>query len=177
MLLKGKALSLSREYGKGWTLSILLDDDSVENAKNAVDALKNDVPVEVKDYRRKRSLDANAYAWVLIGKIASTLRHSKLDVYRSYIRDLGDNFTFLAVQDNAAEAFRRTWEAQGDGWLVDEVPCKLTGCKKFCCYYGSSVYDSRLMSVLIDRLVTDAKELGIETLPPNELERMVTEWK
>lgn len=177
MQLKGKALSLSREYGRGWTLSILLDEDSVEGAKNAVDAFKSDISVEVKDYRKKRSLDANNYAWVLIGKIAVVLRRSKLDVYRSEIRDLGDNFTFLAVQDNAAEAFRRTWEAQGDGWIVDEVPCKLNGCKKFCCYYGSSVYDSRLMSVFIDRLVQDAKELGIETLPPNELARMVQEWK
>lgn len=177
MNLKGKAVSLSREYGKGWTLSILLDDNYVEIAKNAVDAFKADVSVDLREYRKRRSLDANSYAWVLIGKMAVALRRSKLDVYREEIRSLGDNFTFLAVQENAAESFRKTWEAQGDGWIVDEVPCKLNGCKKFCCYYGSSVYDTRLMSAFIDRLIQDAKDLGIETLPPNELERMVQEWK
>lgn len=41
---------------------------------------------------------------------------------------------------------------------------------------GSSEYDTVEMSHFIDRIVEEAKELGIETATPDELERMKQEW-
>ena len=46
--------------------------------------------VEVKQYRKKRSLDANAYCWVLIDKLAEKLNVSKTEVYRREIKEIGD---------------------------------------------------------------------------------------
>ena len=43
-------------------------------------------------------------------------------------------------------------------------------------YRGSSTYDSKEMSLLIEGTVSDAKDLGIETIPPDELERMMLMW-
>jgi hypothetical protein len=57
------------------------------------------------------------------------------------------------------------------------MPSKLEGCTKVILYYGSSEYDTQQMSVLIDHLIADAKELGIETLTPADLERMMVEWR
>ena len=58
----------------------------------------------------------------------------------------------------------------------DIMPSKIDGCTNVIVYYGSSTYDSKQMSVLIDRIVQDCKELGIETLPPDELLRLQEEW-
>ena len=43
-------------------------------------------------------------------------------------------------------------------------------------YYGSSQYNTKQMSRLIDMVVEGAKELGIETLTPEELARIKEEW-
>ena len=44
-------------------------------------------------------------------------------------------------------------------------------------YKGSSEFDKREMSILIDGIVDEAKTLGIETLTSAELERMKLDWK
>ena len=80
---------------------------------------------ELRRRKERRSLDANAYAWVLIDKIAAATGLGKTNV------------TLI---------------------------------------YGSSVYDTNQMSRLIDALVQDAKALGIETLPPWQLEGMIEQW-
>lgn len=126
--------------------------------------------------KKRRSLDANAYAWVLIDKIAAAMRLGKEEVYRNAIRDIGGNSEVVCVQEKALETLRRGWERNGVGWQVETTPSKLPGCVNAILYYGSSVYDTHQMSVLIDRLVQDAQALGIETLPPEKLRTMMEGW-
>lgn len=133
--------------------------------------------VEIKEHRERRSLDANAYAWVLIGKIAEAAETSPEAVYRSYVKDIGGNYDVVCVKAQAAEAFRKAWEHTGIGWQTQEMPSKLKGCVNVMCYYGSSVYDTRQMSRLIDLAVQDAKNLGIETMTPRELEELMIKWE
>ena len=119
--------------------------------------------------RKKRSLDANGYAWVLIDKIAAAMRLGKEEVYRNSIRDIGGNSEIICVPDKAVDTLRRCWEKNGLGWQMDTMPSKLPGCTNAVLFYGSSAYDTHQMSILIDRLVQDCKALGIETLPPEKL--------
>ncbi len=63
------------------------------------------------------------------------------------------------------------------GWYAEALESKIDGCKKVMVYYGSSVYDSKEMAHLIDYIVSECKEQGIETLPPWEVERLKKEWK
>ena len=42
---------------------------------------------------------------------------------------------------------------------------------------GSSMYDSRQMAILIDGIVSECKEMGIETLPPDEIKALKESWK
>lgn len=122
--------------------------------------------------KKKRSLDANGYAWVLIDKLAQKLRTDKADVYRNAIKDIGGVSTMVCIKQEAAETMKREWEKRGVGWQVDEMPSKLKGCVNLILYYGSSVYDTKQMSALIDRLIKECKEQGIETLTPLELQRL-----
>lgn len=135
------------------------------------------VEVEIKKHRAKRSLSANAYAWVLTDKIAAATGQAKEDVYRETVRNIGGVSDVVCAQDRAVEALRTGWEAHGIGWVTDTLPSKLDGCTNVVLYYGSSTYDTEQMSRLIDLLVAEAKDLGIETMPPAELERLRKEWE
>lgn len=126
--------------------------------------------------KKKRSLDANAYAWVLIGKLAAEMRLGREEVYRAAIRDIGGNYETVCVQERALESLKRRWESNGLGWQAEEFPSKLYGCVNVNLFYGSSAYDTKQMSILIDHLVEDCRALGIETLPPEKLRSMMEAW-
>ena len=139
------------------------------------DLTDKELSVEIKPYRARRSLDANAYCWVLCQKLSEKLNCTKEDIYKEAIRKAGQ-FDFVAVTDSATEQFLKAWQSKGLGWYAEASESKIDGCKKVMVYYGSSVYDSKEMSHLINYIVDECKEHGIETATPEELSRMMNEW-
>lgn len=139
-----------------------------------------ELSIKAEKRRRKRSLDANDYLWVLCTKIAEKLQDGKTmvtkeEVYRKHIEAVG-KYEPLAIAEDAVERFLMIWARNGTGWLAKVVDSKLDGCKKVFAYYGSSVYDTKEMSRLIDSVIEDARALGIETMPPAELDALLDEW-
>lgn len=132
--------------------------------------------LKLSQWREKRSLDANAYCFVLIGKIAEATHIPKDEVYREAIRNLGGNYDTVCVQKKAADALCEGWGHNGLGWITEQFPSKIDGCVNVNLYYGSSTYDTKTMSRLIENIVQDAKALDIETLTPAELARLQEEW-
>ena len=130
----------------------------------------------VKEHRDKRSLDANAYAWVLIDRLAEATGCPKVDIYKRAIREIGGVSDTVCVVEKAADRLERVWQKNGIGWFSERAESKLKGCVTITLYFGSSTYDTRQMSRLIDYIVADCKALGIETLPPDKLEAMKGEW-
>lgn len=130
----------------------------------------------IKEHKRRRSLDANAYAWVLLSKLAERLHEPKTDIYRRYIPEIGSNSETVCVQDQAVDRLTEGWEHNGIGWQAETMPSKLPGCTNVILYYGSSTYDTAQMSRLIDLIVQDCNALGIETKDPAEIDRLVEEW-
>lgn len=131
----------------------------------------------IKEHREKRSLDANAYAWVLIHKLAEAMRIKPVEVYRQAIRDIGNNFTPMCVREKDVERFIKSWESNGLGWPVDDLGAsQVPGCRNLAAYHGSSTFDTAQMSLLIDGLVQDCKALGIETLTEEKLSLLKEEW-
>ena len=133
--------------------------------------------IEIKEHREKRSLDANAYFWVLCGQIAAAVGRSNTDVYRGYVKEIGDNFDVLCVQEKAVNKFCEIWQGRGLGWVTDTTPSKIGGCVNVIAYYGSSTYDTAQMSRLIDMAVQDCIALEIETKTPDEIARLVSLWE
>jgi hypothetical protein len=167
--MKGKLKDLTRNMDGTWNLTITLGGD----CRAAWDKYHDkDVSVEIKQYREKRSLDANAYAWTLIDKIAAEMHIDKVDVYREAIRSIGGNSIIVCVQDDALNSLRSEWQEKGLGCITETMPSKINGCTNVILYYGSSTYNTAQMSLLIDHLVQDAKALGIETMTPQELEAL-----
>ena len=134
--------------------------------------------LEVKEFRKKRSLDANAYAWVLIHKLAEAMKLTPEEVYIQQIPNVGNNYTPMCVREQDVERFKKSWQGNGIGWPVKDLGMsQVPGCRNLMAYHGSSTYDTQQMSRLIDLLVQDCKALDIETLPPEKLELLKEEWK
>lgn len=159
-------------------ISLLLDTKEIE----VVEQLKNEnkLNIEMKKYRKKRSKDANSYCWVLCDKIAKKLTEpeaviKKEDVYKNAILDIG-TFEPMIIEEKAFENFKRIWSKQGLGFLIQEVSRK-DKCVKVHCYYGSSTYDTKEMSLLIELLVDLAKSLKIETKPKEEIDSLLRSWE
>jgi len=133
--------------------------------------------VEIQQHRKKRSMDANAYCWVLCQKIAEVIGSTKEEVYQKAVREVGQ-FEILPIREEAVETWIERWGSRGLGWFAEVMDdSKLDGYKRVISYYGSSVYDTREMSILIDALVQEARELGIETMPAEELQSLINEWE
>lgn len=167
-----------QQYRSGSRISFAIPDDQLTAAKLLADELRDGlISLECKKWRNKRSLDANAYMWTLVDKIAQKTRQRPADVYRHAIKEIPGNSTLVCVQDKAKDVLQQQWQAKGLGWQTEELPSKIQGCTNIMLYYGSSVYNTTQMSLLIDSVVDEAKALGIETLTPYELEGMVAAWK
>lgn len=132
---------------------------------------KKEYIVEIREKREKRSLDANAYCWVLIGKIADKLRISKEDCYVQMLKDYGQQF-ICKIPNKYVEHFRKnTKYFEPHESLEPEEKAQY-----FRVFVGSSNYDTCEMSVLIDGIVQEAKALDIETMTPVELAKLKALW-
>lgn len=120
----------------------------------------------------------NAYCWVLIGKLAAKLALTPEEVYRQYIPDVADNYTIVPIKEEHIEHWDRIWCKGHIGRMTKDMgPCRnISGYHNIMSFFGSSDYDTAQMHRLIELVVSDCKSQGIETLPPEELERLEREW-
>ena len=133
---------------------------------------------EISPQRRRRSRDANAYAWTLINQIAAKLKMPPIDVYRNAILNTpGVTESVICIAEDAADAFTRSWEAGHLGRQVQRFPSNRAGFVNLIVIYGSSDYDTKQMSVFVDGLVQDAKALGIETEDPGKIQSLLDSWE
>lgn len=132
---------------------------------------------EIKPIRKKRSLSANAYAWILIDRIAAAMRLDPVEVYRTAIDHLGGvTATMITCRQEAVKAFVQSWEAGHLGRQVRELGTR-DGWTELMVVYGSSDFDVVQMNRLIDRLTQDAHALGIETKSPEEVRSILSRWE
>lgn len=157
--------------------STLISISTTEDFRQEWDDLhEKEVEVTLKPYRKKRSLDANAYAWVLIHKLAQTVKRPVKEVYMDAVLNVGNNKEIICVRDKAVEKLCDSWRKNGIGWQAETMPSKLDGCTNVILYYGSSTFDTAQMSRMIDNIVQDCQAVGIETMPPDELAALLEGW-
>ena len=163
----------------GCWLSIKLDRECLGSARRFLHKKKEcQYMAEIREYRKKRSLDANAYCWALIGNLSAALQIPPIEIYREAIREIGDNFTIVPIREDAADDWKRIWSAKGMGWFCEDLgKSKLSGYVNLACFHGSSTYNTRQMSHLIDSIIQECRQVGIETKTPDEIDRMVKEWE
>lgn len=146
--------------------------------KNAVqgilDGFKDIFQYEIKRYREKRSVSANAYFWKLADELSMVLGITKEEVYKRAIYHAGKFQILEAVNEEVAQTFCKRWCMNGLGWYAY---CDKIKPKTIYMYYGSSVYNTKEMSRIIDYLVDECKRQNIETRPKDEVDAMLREWE
>lgn len=159
------------------TFEVDLNNLSAEEL-NALKCAKNALKIDIKELREQRSRNANAYAWVLMDKIAKKINTTKQEVYREIIRNVGV-FEILPIREIAVESFCRRWQSKGLGWVCDNLgACKtLKGYINIVAYYGTSTYNTAEMSRFIDEVIEEAKKLGIDTITTTEKNNLLSLWK
>ncbi len=128
--------------------------------------------VEIKQYRQKRSLDANAYMWVLLSKMAAALNTTKDKLYLEVLDRYGV-FTHVVVKPSAVNRVKAEWRIVRD---LGAVNVNGNQGVQLQCYFGSSTYSTKEMAVLLDGIVSECKDMDIETLPPEELKKLKEAW-
>lgn len=139
---------------------------------------EKDYTVKIEPVKRKRSLNSNAYAWVLMTEIANVLRTDKEDVYVEMLKRYGqiaedkdgNKVIFSVRSDIDATSFYKYLERIGTGTVNG------TEFTHYRALKGSSDFDTKEMSIFIDGIVSEAKNLGIETMTPDEIARMNAAW-
>lgn len=125
--------------------------------------------VTVKEFRNKRSLSQNAYLWVLLDQLGQKVGLSKEATYKAFVRDCGV-FEILPIRNDAVERFINNWSKNGIGWFTEDLgESKLKGYTRVIAYYGSSTYNTKEMTRLIDAVVQECNEQGINTMPLSEI--------
>lgn len=133
--------------------------------------------VSIKKWSKPRSLNANAYAWALIDKIAAKSKESPADYYKRLIKETGIKTTIVCVPNQAVAKLLEGWEHNGTGWVGERMDSKIDGCTNIRLIYGSSSFDSSEMARFIHYVVQDAESLGIPTVTDEEMNRMLGRWK
>ena len=154
----------NRIQGKAWICNLI---DKIESGVYVISLSKK---------KKLRSLDANAYCWSLIDRIAAKTHLKKTDVYRQMIVEIGDNSVMGMYKDEEAKDVCLAWQRQGVGWVTEVSDSKYDGYKLVRLYYGSSVYDGEQMSRLIDLLIQECEQLGIPTIAKTEVDEMKQKW-
>ena len=180
---KGMLKSVSKDWLSGkFHLTFEVEND-VSQQIAAIQ--EKELRITAKQWREKRSLDANAYYWVLIAKMAEAMHISKPRAHNLMLRRYGQNLTidghgaYIRIPDTE-KAEEMALEASE--WHIRPTSEVVRGndgvnYRTYVMLMGSSGYDTAEMSHLIDGLVDECKAYGIETLPPDEMDRMMADYE
>ena len=136
--------------------------------------LDKDKKYELTAYIEKRSNKANRYMWELLGKLCFEMNLNPVKEYKKRVRELGI-FRHWDIEKENVETFKKMWTDKGIAWFVDIVDIESNGRIPVNAYYGSSSYNSKQMSKLIDGVVQDCQAIGIETKTPEEIASLLKE--
>lgn len=125
---------------------------------------------EVKEHREKRSLDANAFYWKMITEIAGVLGESKEKLHLKMLKEYGEVYSVLLPKEHDITGLIKYYEIES---CIEKNGRKFISYKA---YLPSSEMNTKQMARLIDGVVSEAKELGIETLTPSQIEEIKLRW-
>ena len=124
---------------------------------------------DIDIHRNKRSLNANGMLWECLGQMAEKLKTDKWELYRLMLKRYGQ-FTYVCIKPDAAEMFKRTWR---DYEELGEVDINGQTSIQFLVYFGSSDYNSKEFSHLLDGVISEMKEIGLTPPPTKEMQRVI----
>ena len=167
MDVRGTLKGIQRDFKSN---RIILSLELTEGEVGQIETLQNkDLSITLKQFRERRSKDANALLWACLGKIAECLGGDKEFYYMQALRKYGQG-TLIEIKKDAIERMREVYReidviGQRGEWL------------SVMCYYGSHLYTTSEFAVLLDGVIEDMRNAGIETPVQEEMDRALEAWE
>ena len=183
MKFKARIKDMAFTVDGSFTVTLKVEEPSIDRDRDSVrinefsKLSEEKLDVELKKHKEKRSLNANAYYWHLVGEIRKVTGDSNNKIHNIMLNRYGeldrlpdgslipfcilDSIDYMGFSYPHLKATQRTLSKAG---------------KLYRWYYqikGSSEYNTAEMAFLIEGIVGECREMGIETLSPDELERMM----
>lgn len=167
----GRIKNVSRDWQTNKPV-ISIEVDSIPEDLQELTAIK-DLDISIKKHRNRRSLDANGLLWKCLGDIAAAIDSDKWSVYLQMLKKYGE-YTYVVVKPQAVDMLKLQWrecEEVGDIDIHGEKAIQML------CYYGSSTYDSKQFSRLLDGVMYEMKQMGLETPTDEAMKRSLEIWE
>lgn len=176
----GRIRDISRDLNTNKFL-VTLELNEAQLSELKTEQAKDQLSIVLKEFKKKRSLDANAYYWVLVEKISKLTNTSKVVIHNVMLEQYGTldrtedgKMMPICMRDDIDHRELTYMHLRPTSKTISK------GDVLYRWYYlvkGSSEYDTAEMAVLIDGIVSECKEMEIETLPPHEIQRMKEAWR
>lgn len=176
----GEVKGIARDWNTNkFNITFSINESSVVNE---IDMLKDSkLSIKAVKYRQKRSLDANGLLWHCLGEIASSLQADKWDIYLQMLKRYG-KYTYIVVRPNVVESVKASWR---ECEVIGNMRIKVEDSKKdeyidvvqMLCYFGSSTLNTKEFSVLLEGVISEMKEMGLETPLSQDMKRALEEWE
>jgi len=177
MKVKSELLNITRDLNGDFLATFKVPKECIQEL---VELKNKALSLVIKLFRKDRSLNANGYLWILCSRLAESLNSTKWEIYKHELKKWSNEFTYMVVEPKTAEYLKSREDEKNADFRVVEIlnEGEINGKKavQILAYLGSHTFDSKQMSVLIDGVVQDCKELSITTKSDEELERLVKEW-
>lgn len=173
MEFSGKLLSVNRDWQTGqYNITFSINEPS---AISEIERIKDCEKLSIKavKHRQKRSLDANGLLWICLGQLAEALHSDKWTVYLQMLKRYGQ-YTYICVRPSAVETVKLQWR---ESEIVGDIEVNGHKAVQMLCYYGSSTYNTKEFSTLLDGVISEMKEMGLETPTSEDMRRSLEEWE
>lgn len=124
-----------------------------------------DLDISFSRHRNRRSIDANAFLWACLGEIARAINSDTWSIYLYMLERYG-KFTHILVKPEAVEQVRQVWR---ETKIVGEKD----GMIQMLCFFGSSTYNTKEFSQLLDGIISEMKGMHLETPPDEEMKQLL----
>ena len=174
MDLRGKIENLYKDFKTGrW--NILLSLDYYPPAEELEKIIPESLDIILKKHREGRSLNANALLWKCLTEIgrAMTPPVDKWEIYLQMLRKYG-KYTYICVKPNVVEAVKKQWRECEE---IGPISINGTEAVQLLCYFGSSTYDTKEFSTLLDGVISEMEQLGLQLPLSEDLEHALKEWE
>jgi hypothetical protein len=142
-------------------------------AEKLIELKDVELDVKLSKYRKKRSLSANSLMWIYLQKMAEVLQSDKWSIYLQMLRKYGQ-FTYVVVKPQAVEEFVKNWR---ECEVLGEIEVNGNKGVQILCYFGSSTYNTKDFSFLLNGIIEECKEIGIDTISDEEFERLMKDYE
>lgn len=169
----GKLVNVTKDLFNGkLNITFEVDTYSVDEI-NAFNQTSDVLDIIVKPHKKKRSLDANGMLWACLGQIASVLRTDKWEVYLHMLKRYGQ-YTYICVKPHMVDAMKAQWR---ECEVVGTIDINGKEAIQMLVYFGSSTYNTQEFSVLLDGVISEMKEIGLQPPASKEMQMALEQWE